>query len=99
MIRLIKDFPKQILIRDNIWSIKFVRSIKDQPKDTVGECDPGEHVIRIKLGQSREERFKTLIHELAHAICFEYEIKENHSTIHAIEEPILKLLIDNGIIL
>ena len=99
MIRLKRDFPRQIIIKDNIWQIRFCRNIPREPTTTVGLCDPNEQVIWIRDGQKPEERFKTAIHEICHAVCYEYGIKECHSTIYKLEGPILALLLDNGVVL
>jgi hypothetical protein len=99
MIRHQRSYPKQLQIGENHWDIIFCRLIPGEGQNILGLTDPSEHKIYIKMGQTPEERFKTLIHEIGHALCFEYKIKENHKTIHQIEEPILRLLLDNGIVL
>jgi hypothetical protein len=96
MIRKPKDYPRQLVIGENIWDLRFCRKIPEEPSTTLGLCDPSEHVIWIRMGQTPEERFKTLAHELCHALAFEWGLKENHAIIHALEEPILRFFLDNG---
>ena len=98
MFSKLKDYLREVQIGDSIWEIKFVRKIPKEPETTIGLCDPSEHVIYIRLGQSPEQRFKTFIHELCHAVCYEYAIPECHKVIYALEEPILRLFSDNGVI-
>ncbi len=97
MIRRQRDYPRQLQIKDNIWDVRFCRKIPGEPPDILGLCDPSELTIYIKMGQTPAERFKTFAHEVAHSITYEYGIKEDHRVIHQLEEPILRLLVDNGI--
>lgn len=91
MIKL-KDIPRSLLIGENFWAIRFVHQCPGEPESTLGVCDPAEHVVYIRMGQSPKERLKTLIHEFCHVICYEFDIPENHSVIHSLEEPIYLLL-------
>lgn len=99
MIRKMRDFPRCLQIRDNLWEVRFVRRCPNEPEDTLGLCDPGEQVLYIRLRQTPMERMKTFIHELAHALAYEWGIKENHDIIHKLEEPLLRLFLDNGVTL
>jgi hypothetical protein len=75
------------------YDVKWVKRFKR--KSTLAECDPGDHTITIKLGQSRAETFRCMIHELLHAIEFECEIDIPHKMIYALEEPLALLLLEN----
>lgn len=99
MIRRQRDYPRQLQIGENLWDVVFCRRIPGEPETTLGLCDPSEARIYIRMGQSPEERMKTLIHELAHAVAFEWNVREDHAVIHKLEEPLLRLLIDNGVVL
>lgn len=94
-----RDYPETIVINENIWTVKFVRGpIEDEDgrgRDTVGLCDPSDQTIYIKMGQTPEERLKTFLHELLHAIENEYGIEIPHSLVHKLEDPFAKFLIDN----
>jgi hypothetical protein len=48
--------------------------------------------ITILHGMSDTETIKTLIHEVFHAMEFEYQLEIKHKTVHALEEAVLKLL-------
>ncbi len=98
MIRRQRDYPRQLQIGDNIWDVVFCREIKDEPASTLGLMDPSDCTIYIRMGQTPEERFKTFAHEICHAVCYEFKIEENHRVIHNLEEPILRFLIDNGLV-
>lgn len=78
------QYPKQLVIGDSVYKIRFVRKFKH--KDVLAECDPGDHEIRIKQGQSKDETFACLIHEVLHALIeFEGEIDIKHKDIYLLE--------------
>lgn len=89
----ISQYPKTINIGHEEYAIRFVNIIDRDPK-TLGSCD-SSGIIRIKRGQSKAETFKTLIHEVMHAIEYTYELKIDHQLIHKLEGPIVDLLMTN----
>lgn len=93
MIRRQADFPKELFLGENNWQIRFVRSL-DGIK-TLGLCDPADHIIYILQGQSPKERFKTFVHELLHALEYEYSFEMPHKSIYDLEEPLTRLWEDN----
>ncbi len=90
-----KDYPKEILVRENIWDVKFVKRTLLNDLYCYGMCDPSETAIYIKMGQTSEERLKTFLHELLHAIEHEYNIVIPHKLVHRLEDPFARFLIDN----
>lgn len=89
------EYPKEVSIpcKDGdiqVYKVEWVRKFKD--KDTVGECDPSDHVIRIQLGQTRSEMFQCFIHEILHAIEFEFPIQLSHRNIYKLETALFQLL-------
>lgn len=89
-----KDYPKELLIGDEFYKVKFVRKFED--KNTVGECDPSSKEIRILCGQGGEDTLKTFIHEVCHALIeFEHDIEIKHKLIYALETPIYRFILDN----
>lgn len=95
-----KDYPKEIVVGDSIYRVRFVRAIGDAPKgsekETLGLCCPGEKEILVKQGLGALERFSTFVHELLHAVEFEYEIEIPHKLIYQLELPLTKLILDNN---
>ena len=96
------DYPRELLVGDAVYKIRFVRKIDEGGKvpegsdlEVVGLCDPSEKEILILQGLDPLERFKALIHELLHAIEFEHDIEMAHALIYKLEEPIAQLLIEN----
>ena len=90
-----RDYPKSLRLGDETYKIKFVRKFKGCD-ETLGECDPEAKEIRIKYGQSDEETFKTLIHEICHGLLeFEHDLKVKHRLVYGIERALYQFLIDN----
>lgn len=90
----VNEYPTHVLINQEHYSVRFVKVIRKE-KTCLGICDPERREIMIKIGQTKEETFKTFLHELLHAIEFEYELKIKHKLVHALEDPIFKLLVEN----
>ncbi len=67
-------------------------------KDTLGYCDDEAGVIYLKTGQTFEESFKTLIHELIHAFEKQYRIPLSHRSVYKLELAIFELLNQNEMI-
>lgn len=96
----LKDYPRQLTIGTAIWDVRFQRTLDHKPSKYIkwGECDPINQVIYIRLGQSAEQRLTTFIHEVLHAIEAEYKVEIAHDLVNALEKPLARLLIDNGIV-
>lgn len=81
-----RDYPKEIVVADVIYSVRFVRKIPGLTHDGLaGVACPSTKTIYIVLGQSASERFSTFWHEVLHAIEFETGKKIPHPTIYALE--------------
>lgn len=89
-----RQYPRKLLINDQEYTVKFVRKIP-KDKETVGWCDPSEHEICIKTGQSVSETFATFVHETLHAIEFEYGLKIEHALVYKLEKAICDFLLVN----
>lgn len=64
-----------------------------------GLCHTGDHLITIRCGQTPIERFKTFVHEVLHAICYEYRIAHTEGDIERLEDPIVNFLLDNNLVM
>ena len=63
--------------------------------DTLGECRFNSRQIALKIGQSDKQEFKSLIHEMHHAMCEEREIKISHRAIYQLEDALFYILFHN----
>jgi hypothetical protein len=101
MIRLKRNFPKELVVGDNIYKVVFRRYQEDDLERTgviLGMTDPAEQTISLTLGQSPRERFKTLVHEILECMKEEYGLRLPHDVIEELEEPITRFLEDNGLV-
>lgn len=94
------SYPEKLKIGDRTYRIRFVRSIRrcNRPVGkgaTVGLHDPARIEILIKAGLSHDDTLKTLLHELVHAVEYEYEIKISHRGVYKFEEAIFDFLVAN----
>lgn len=90
----ISRYPREIRIGDDVYKVKFVTRIGPSRK-ILGLCDPANHTIRIRTGQSPEETLKTFIHEILHAIEFSREVKLSHELVYQLEQCLYDVLVDN----
>jgi hypothetical protein len=85
-------YPKKLHVRQEIYRVIFTSRLD---KDTLGITDSGDRTIRIKLGMSRRQTFRTFIHEVLHALEFEFGIKIKHKSVYKYSKAIHHLLVDN----
>lgn len=87
-----KQYPREIMIRGSVWTIKFVRNLGPH---LCGECDLAEREIRIAQKLKPMLRLETFVHEVLHAFEEEYGLKIPHKMIYKLEKPLCNLLIEN----
>jgi hypothetical protein len=88
-------FPEKLKIGKHEWSVIQSESHEDAEKDDLGVCVWDDKLIWISVRQSREQLICSFIHEVFHAIEYEYKIKIPHGIIYALEKPIRCFLRDN----
>lgn len=94
-------YPDKIKIGDRTYRIRFVKSIRRCNLEvgkgaTIGLHDPARIEILIKAGLSHDDTLKTLLHELVHAMEYEYEIKISHSGVYKFEEALFDFICANS---
>lgn len=94
------NYPSKLRIGDRTYKIRFVNRIRgcNLPVGkgaTVGIFDPHRIEILIKKGMSEDDTLKTLLHELVHAIEYEYEIKISHRGVYRFEEALFDFICAN----
>lgn len=91
---------RELYIKEDIWTVKFVRHIQPTDRDgkqTIGLTCPADNIIYIKTGLKPKERWETYIHEVLHAIEFSWGFRIPHKLIYRLEKPLVMLLIENFI--
>ena len=94
-------YPSKLKIGDRTYRIRFVKSIRKCNKPigkgaTVGLHDPNRLEILIKIGMSKDDTLKTLLHEVTHAIECEYDIKITHADVYKFEEAFFDFICANS---
>lgn len=92
MLKIPVKYPKKVYLRGECYRVEFVKGLKN-----IGETDPTKKVIKIRKGMSKNETFRTYIHELLHFLEFEFPVKIKHKTVYKLEKAIFQLIIDNFI--
>jgi hypothetical protein len=88
-------WPHKVRIKTRIsYEIVWVDAFDDT--DCLGECRFEAKQIALLKGRSDAETFETLIHEVLHAIEYEYGVKLPHKSIYALEGAVHKILKLNG---
>jgi len=91
-----KKIPHKIRIKSKVtYEIVWSDTIGESQK-TLAECRYDSKQILIKSGQSEAENWKCFIHEVFHALEFEYRIPIPHKIIYLLEEAVFKLVSLNG---
>lgn len=90
----VREYPKEVTIGQQVYKIKFVRKIEGEGS-TLGNCDPCNHIIKIKLGQSAAETFSTFVHEVLHGVENEHGFELPHAHVYKLERAIADFLMVN----
>jgi hypothetical protein len=91
-----RRIPSSIRIKSKVkYEIVWTELIGESEK-TLAECRYDTKQILIKAGQPETENWKCFIHEVLHAIEFEYCIPIPHKIIYLLEEAIFKFIKLNG---
>jgi len=96
------SYPERLKIGDRWYRIRFVKSIRGCRKPvtakgtSVGLCDEARGEILIRNELTSDEKLKTLLHELIHAMEFEYQIKMPHAAVYQYEEALFDFFCANS---
>lgn len=86
--------PPHIKIKNKVvYEVVWVDQFKDP--EVLGECRFDSKQIALKIGVSERETYKTLIHEVLHAVEFERGVKLQHKAIYQLEDALFYILFHN----
>jgi hypothetical protein len=68
--------PRKLKVKNAVYRLSFVKRIND--RGDYGMCDGVKRTIQILMGLSNRDRLETFMHELDHAIEFEWNIPVPH---------------------
>jgi hypothetical protein len=98
MLRRQKDFPRELLVGEETWRVRFVRHIPDYETKTMrthGLCDPSTQTLFILQGLDPAERQRVFFHEVVHALEDEYDFVIPHDLVEALDTPLARFIVDN----
>ena len=78
------------------YEVTYIDQFKDV--DQLGECRQDPPQIVIKSGQTSKEELSTGIHEILHALSFDYDINLTETQVLKLEKALLNLLRLNKLI-
>lgn len=88
--------PRLLIIRGAHWHVVVTRTMNvSEGEDILGLCDPSLRTIYIKKQQTKRQQMATLVHEILHAMEFEYDFNLTHKVIGKIENPVADFIRDN----
>lgn len=91
LLKLLAKIPSHIRITPKVtYEIVFIEDFADGK--TCGECRYNTKQIVIKKGQSATETFKTVLHEILHAVALENEFELTEKQVRALEESLFRLM-------
>lgn len=94
-----KDVPKKVLIGIHTYTISFHKDLKSETGDDMyGACYKALKQIKLSLDYTSHKVSETLLHELLHAIWYEYNIPDKtpeEKAVHMISYGFTKMMMDN----
>jgi Zn-dependent peptidase ImmA (M78 family) len=93
-----EEYFTEIFVRGVLYKIEFVKKLIVDRENILGFCEYGkdEKMISINSSQSLSEIRSTIVHEILHALDYEYKIGLKHEQVYALERAISDFLIENG---
>jgi len=86
-----KGWPKRIKVKGHSYKINYRKTkMMYNGEEVEGLCHPNEREIDI-AGEDEETMALSLVHELIHAIEFEYDLPIPHELVYDLERPLLDL--------
>ena len=86
--------PKTVKVGACNYTIKEL--VIDSDDDFVGRCHPNQQLIEIDKRLPQDKKLQTLLHEVIHAICYEYgNLKINDNTVDILATSIITFLRNN----
>lgn len=80
--------PQQVPVKGTIYEIQYKWNLNDEGVPCLGLCDPEEKIIYIDKSLSKEDKWKTFLHELKHALIEEYNLAKSEG-IDALAEELI----------
>lgn len=86
--------PSEIIVKKAKYQVVMTNTM-DFDDEVYGLCDPQTRVILIKKHMTKRQTLATFIHEVLHAIEFEYGFTLGHKIINPLEHPLTDFIRHN----
>lgn len=95
----IRDYPREVLVGDSLWKVKFTRNIpaRARKKALAGLACPQDQTLYISFGLSPFDRLVVFIHECIHANEDEHGFEIDHDMLNKLDKSLAQFLCDNFI--
>lgn len=91
--------PKSVRINGMEYAIDYVKDLNDGRRVLKGQVELGRHVIHINPTEENDQQDKclTFLHEIFHAICYEYniDVEDEERIVDAFSRGVYQVLQDN----
>ena len=91
-----RKIPNTIKLKSKVKYEIIFADVIGEKESTMAECRYDFKQIVIKNGQSETETWKSFIHELIHAIEFEFRIPIPHKITYLLEDAVFRVAKING---
>ncbi len=90
------NIPTHIYVRKRRWEVEILEGeyIMYEGRRCRGTACPETRTIELCSKMGRRKMLSTFIHEVLHAIEFEYQIKIPHRLIYALEGPLARVVLE-----
>lgn len=91
---MLADIPHLVRITSKVsYRVVWVQRFKDDSQ--LGECCPNSKTITLLAGRGEKETRRTFVHEVAHAIAFEFGFDWTEGRVQEIEMGVWSVLSRN----
>ena len=90
-----KEFLKKLRIGSVDYTIKEKSCVLLNNEAKYGTCDFSEQIIEIEKRASNQRKIQTLLHELLHAISYEYSLDLSEHQVELLSIGLLQVFRDN----
>lgn len=92
---IFKRLPNRVKVGDSVYSISYVDKI-DKDDTLFGICHLWKKKIKICKRQPLDQIHSTLLHEILHAVAFEFGFKLKERKVRQLEGGLVKMFRKNG---
>lgn len=89
-----KKLPRSVKVKDKVYTISYTQTV--EKGELAGRCFHDQKKMDIAMDQIPEEVESTVIHEILHAISYEYKFPLSESKVLKLEQALYEVFKQNG---